>query len=125
MCAQLLVLLVLACLAGLIVGWFSGAPRGTLLRLLNKPKKAPPPPVLVPPGPTPRLVPADSPKATRARSIAAPGTRQTPPGIKRSGPIDYIAVFGDPVEGNEATRVDYLLDPGDEEDEATDPSHTP
>ena|SRR6185503_18209772 len=124
MCVRYVVILALACLVGLVIGWISGAPRGTLLRLLNRPKKTSLP-VLVPPGPPPRLVPGDSPNATRARTVAAPGPRQTPVGNRRPGAIDYLAVFGDPPEGSDTTRVDYLLEPGDEDEPPTDPSHTP
>jgi hypothetical protein len=113
--APLVLLLLLACLLGFAVGWLGGGPR-VLLRLLNKPKKAPPP-ILVPPGPTPRLVAGDSPKATRARSTDANGPRQTPAGIRRSGAIDYIAVFTAPAEGRRNARLDYLLESGEQEDE--------
>jgi len=118
--APLALLLLLACLVGFVIGWFGGGPR-VLLRLLNKPKKTPPP-ILIPPGPTPRLVPGDSPNATRARSIPAPGARQTPTGMRRSGPIDYIAVFTGPPDGRDNARVDYLLEPG-EEDESQAKGH--
>ena len=28
--------------------------------------------------------------------------------------VDYIAVFSDPAQGREEARVDYLLEPGDD-----------
>jgi hypothetical protein len=118
----LVFLLVLACLVGLIAGWRTPVPRVTFLRPLNKPKRAAPPAVLVPPGPTPRLIPSESSKATRPRSTPAPGSRQTPAGIRSSGAIDYIAAFAGSAEASEATRVDYLLEAGDA---AADPPEEP
>jgi hypothetical protein len=104
-------LVALACVVGLIVGRRRKRARVTLLRLLNKPGKAPPA-VLVPPGPVPPLIPGDSPKATRARS-PAPVLRQTPAGMPGSGGIDYIAAFSDPGTASEGARVDYLLETGE------------
>ena len=112
MCALLVILLV-AGLAGLIAGWIAGSPRVTLLRPHNKPKKNAPLPVLVPPGPPPRLIPGESPKAVRSRS-STQWARQSPSGAPRSGMVDYIAVFSDPAQGREEARVDYLLEPGDD-----------
>ena len=73
---RVLTLLAMGCLVGMIVGWVSGGPRETRLHLLEKPKKAHLS-VLVPPGPAPRLIPNDSPNATRARWTRAPVSRQT------------------------------------------------
>lgn len=120
---RVLALLALACAIGMIAGRRDRRPRGTTqLRLHNKPKKTPPP-ILVPPGPTPPLIPADSPKATRRARSATPAQRQTPPGIPSSGVVDYIAAFSDSAEGLDATRVDYLLESGEAgELQATEPS---
>jgi len=115
---RVLVLVTLACVVGLIAGRRSRRSRGTPLRLLNRPKKTLPS-ILVPRRPVPPLIPADSPKATRARS-AAPARRQTPAGISSSGVVDYIAAFSDSGKEGEAARVDYLLEAG--EGEAADPS---
>jgi hypothetical protein len=115
MCALLVILLV-AGLAGLIAGWIASSPRVTLLRPHNKPKKNAPLPVLVPPGPPPRLIPGESPKAVRSRSSTAQLARQTPSGTPRSGMVDYIAVFSDSGEGREEPRVDFLLEPGEEDE---------
>jgi hypothetical protein len=105
---RVLTLLAMGCLIGVIAGWLSGGPRETHFRLLNKPKKTHLS-VLVPPGPAPRLIPRDSPNATRASSTRAPVPRQTPVGATRSGVIDYIAAFADSGEASEGVRVDYLL----------------
>ena len=117
---RVLMLVALAGVVGVIAGCRDRRSRGVPLRLLHKPKKTSPPRVLVPPGPVPTLIPAQSPKATRARSsVAVP--RQTPAGIPSSGVIDYIAAFSESAKGNEETRVDYVLESGDGEDEVTDP----
>jgi len=104
---------------GLIAGWISRDPREPRVHLLNKPKKTRLP-ILVPPGPAPRLIPSDSPNATRPRSTRAPLTRQTPIGAARPRVIDYIAAFADSAEANEGGRVDYLLVSSDVE-EVLDP----
>jgi len=111
---RVLALLALACALGLIVGRRDPRPRGTQLRLHNKPKKMPPT-ILVPPGPAPYLVPGDSPKATRRAGSTVPVLRQTPDGIPSSGLIDYLAPFSASAEGGEGTRVDYLLEAGEAE----------
>jgi hypothetical protein len=111
---RVLALLALACALGLIVGRRDRRPRGTQLRLHNKPKKTAPT-ILVPPGPAPPLIPGDSPKATRRAGSTVPVLRQTPDGIPSSGLIDYLAPFSDSAEGSEGTRVDYLLEAGEAE----------
>jgi len=111
---RVLALLALACAIGLIAGQRDRRPRGTQLRLHNKPKKALPT-ILIPPGPAPHLIPGDSPKAARRAGSNAPALRQTPDGIPSSGLIDYIAPFSDSAEGSEGTRVDYLLEAGEGE----------
>jgi hypothetical protein len=103
-------LFVLGCLAGLIAGWVSGGVRKTRFRLFNKPKKTSLP-VLVPPGPAPRLIPNDSPNATRPQRTRAPLGHPMPAGATH---FDYIAVFAESGQGSEADRVDYLLVPDDE-----------
>lgn len=112
---RVLILFAMGCVIGLIAGWVGGAPRDAHVRLFNKPKKKVRLSVLVPPGPAPRLVPGDSPNATRARSTRPPVPRQTPAGATGSGAVDYIAAFGDPADT--ADRVDYLLASSDGEGE--------
>jgi len=113
---RVLTLLAMGCLVGLIAGWVNGGPRDTRFRLLNKQKKTQLS-VLVPPGPTPRLIPSDSPNAARARWTTGSVSRQTPVATG-SGVIDYLAAFADPAEVNEGDAVDYLLVAGDGEDES-------
>jgi hypothetical protein len=115
---QTLVLLAIACLIGAIAGWARKGPRKPRVRLLIKPQKTPPP-VLVPPGPTRRLIPSDSAKATRPRPAPAPAPRMTPVSTTRSGIVDYIAPFVDAGESSEKARVDYLLE-SDESVEESD-----
>jgi hypothetical protein len=117
---RVLTLLAMGCLVGMITGWASGGPRETRFRLLNKPKKTHLS-VLAPPGPAPRLIPSDSPNATRARWTRAPVSRQTPAGATGSSAVDYIAVFADSAEASEGARVDYLLESSDSEEESVDP----
>ena len=117
---RVLTLVAMGCLVGMIVGWASGGPREPRFRPFNKPKKMRVS-VLVPPTPAPRLVPGDSPNATRARSVRAPLSRQTPAAGRRSGVIDYIAVFSDAGEASGGSRVDYLLVSGDSAEESPDP----
>jgi hypothetical protein len=97
----------------MITGWVKGGPRETRVRLLTKGKKTRLS-VLVPPGPAPRLIPSESPNATRARWPHGPVSRQTRVGATGSGVIDYIAAFADPAEASEGEAVDYLL-PSEEE----------
>lgn len=111
---RVLALLVLACALGLIAGHRDRRPRGTQLRLHNKPKKTLPT-ILIPPGPAPHLIPGDSPRATRRAGSNAPVLRQTPDGIPSSGLVDYIAPFSESAEGGEGTRLDYLLEAGEGE----------
>jgi hypothetical protein len=88
----------------MIAGWVGRGASEPRVRLLVKPKKTPLS-VLVPPGPAPRLIPSDSPKATRARS-----TERVPPaGGRRYAVIDYTAAFASSAEAKERARVDYLL----------------
>lgn len=108
---RVLTLLAMGCVVGIIAGWTCGGPRETRFRLLNKPKKTHLS-VLVPPGPAPRLIPSDSPNATRSRSRRASVPRQTPDNTTRSGIVDYIAAFAD-AKANERGGVDYLLVSGD------------
>lgn len=115
---RVLTLLAMGCLVGMIAGWVSVAPRETRFRLLNKPKKTRLS-VLVPPGPAPRLIPRDSPNATRASR--APVSRQTPAGATRPRVINYIAAFGDSAEASAGGRVDYLLISSDSVGESLDP----
>jgi hypothetical protein len=118
---RVLMLIAMGCLIGMIAGWASGGPRETRFRLLNKPKKTQVS-VLVPPGPAPRLIPGDSPNATRARSTRAPVLRQTPAaGPARSRVIDYIAPFADPAARSEAARIDYLLSSSEDVEQSLDP----
>jgi hypothetical protein len=114
---RVLTLVALGCVVGTIIGWVRRSPHVTGVRLLHKPKKMRLS-VLVPPTPAPRLVPGDSPNATRARSIRAPLPRQTPAGAPRSGAIDYIAAFADPGKARGGSRVDYLLVSSDSEEES-------
>jgi hypothetical protein len=113
---RVLTLLAMGCLFGMIVGWVSRDPREPRFRLLNKPKKTPLS-ILVPPGPAPRLIPSDSPKVTRPRSMRAPVPRQTPVGAARPRVIDYLAAFSDSADGSEGDRVDYVLVLGDSVDQ--------
>jgi hypothetical protein len=117
---RLLTLLAMGCLVGVIAGWVGGGPRETRFRLLNKPKKTRLS-VLVPPGPAPRLIPRDSPNATRPSSTRAPMPRQTPAGATRPRVVTYIAAFADAAEASEAGRVDYLLLSSDSAGESLDP----
>ena len=121
---RVLTLLAMGCLVGMIAGWVGGGPRETHFRPLNKPKKMRLS-VLVPPGPAPRLIPSDSPNATRARWTRAPVSRQTPAGATGSGVIDYIAAFADSAEASEGGRVDYLLVSSDSVGESLDPPDPP
>ena len=109
---RLLALLAIAALVGMIVGWGRGRPRTPRVRLFSKPTKTPLS-VLVPPGPAPRLIPSDSPKATRARSPPRP-TRANGPRFKV---VDYLAAFADSPEASQKERVDYLLVSSDSEEE--------
>jgi hypothetical protein len=106
---HVLTLLALGCLVGVIIGLLRRDPHEPRVRLVNKPKKTPLS-ILVPPGPAPRLIPGDSPHATRPRSTRAPVTRQTPIGAARPRVIDYLAAFADPAAASEEARVDYLLE---------------
>jgi hypothetical protein len=115
---QTLVLLAIACLVGAIAGWARKGARKPRVRLLVRPQKAPPP-VLIPPGPTQRLIPSDSPKATRVRPTPTPAPRMTPVSTTRSGIVDYIAPFADSGEATDNARVDYLLE-SDESIESPD-----
>ena len=108
---QVWCLLALGCVVGVIAAWVSRGPRKTRLRLLNKPTKARLP-VLVPPGPAPRLIPSDSPNATRPVGTGAPLSRQLPAGATH---INYIAAFADSGKGSEGGRVDYLLVASDDD----------
>src|SRR5690348_2105602 len=99
---RVLTLLAMGCVVGMIAGWARGGPRETRFRLFNKPMKARPS-VLVPPGPAPRLIPGDSPNATRASWSRSQVPRQTAAGATRSG-IDYLAAFADSVEAIEDAR---------------------
>jgi hypothetical protein len=119
---RVLTLLAMACLVGMIAGWTSGGPREPRVRLLTKPKKTEQLSVLVPPGPTPRLIPSDSPNATRARPGRAPVPRQTPAGTSRSGIVDYIAPFTDAAKTSGEGRLDYLLESDDSVEEPLDPA---
>jgi hypothetical protein len=109
-------LLAMASLAGMLARRGRRGARKPRLRLLNKPKKTPLS-VLVPPGPAPRLIPSDSPKATRAQGTRAPMSHQLPAGATH---IDYIAAFADSAEASKGGRVDYLLVSNDSEGEARD-----
>jgi hypothetical protein len=115
---RVLTLLAMGCLVGMIAGWASGGPREPRVRLLKKPKKTHLS-VLVSPGPAPRLIPGDSPNATRARWRRAEVSRQTPIGATQSGGIHYIAAFADPAEASDDSHIDYLLE-SDEIEPATD-----
>ena len=114
---RVLLLLAIACLVGMIAGRVSVGPRETRFRLLNNPKRKRLS-VLVPPGPAPRLIPHDSPNATRASSTPAPMSRQTTAGATRPRTIDYIAAFADSAEVSAESRIDYLLISSDSVDEA-------
>jgi hypothetical protein len=104
-----LALLALGCCIGLIAGWVGKAPRKTRVRLLTKPKDTDLS-VLVAPGPAPRLVPGDSPHATRPHA-RAPLPRQPPAPVTH---VNYSAAFSDPGKDQEEERVDYLLLASDE-----------
>jgi hypothetical protein len=106
-----LALIALVFLVGTLAGRARKAPREPRVRLLARPKKMRLT-VLVPPGPAPRLVPGDSPNATRARAARVSVPRTAPVGTG-SGIIDYIAPFGGSAEPGEPARVDYLLEPDD------------
>ena len=116
---RVLTLLAMGCLVGVIAGWASGGPRETRLRLLKKPKKARLS-VLVSPGPAPRLIPGDSPHATRSRWARAQVSRQTPIGDTHPRVLHYFAPFADAAAASEDARVDYLL----ESDEADAPTES-
>jgi hypothetical protein len=117
---RVLTLLAIGCLVGILAGWASRDPRETHFRLLNRPRKTGLP-VLVPPGPAPRLIPSDSPNSTRARWTRAPVSCQTRASATRSGVIDYIAAFADSAEASDGDRVDYLLVSSDSLAESLDP----
>jgi hypothetical protein len=117
---RVLGLVAMVCLVGTIAGRARKGPREPRVRLLSKPKKTSLT-VLVPPGPAPRLIPGESPNATRARPAPAFVSRQVPAGTG-SGIIDYIAPFAGSGEGSENARVDYLLE-SDDDAEALDPPH--
>jgi hypothetical protein len=108
---RVLALVAMVCLVPTIAGRAGRGAREPRVRLLTRPKKTSLT-VLVPPGPAPRLVPGESPNATRARPAHAPVPRQAPAGAG-SGIIDYIAPFAGSGEGNEKARVDYLLESGE------------
>jgi hypothetical protein len=116
---RVLALLVMGCVVGLVVSWSRGGPPDIRFRLLNKPKKTQLS-VLVPPGPAPRLIPSESPNATRARAARSPVPRPAPVSATRPGIIHYIAAFADPAKASERVRVDYLLVSGDSADESPD-----
>jgi hypothetical protein len=97
---RVLALLAVGCVVGLVARRSRGGSPGIRFRLFNKPKKTQLS-VLVPPGPAPRLIPSESPNATRACSARAPVPRQASTGASRSGFIDYIAAFSDSTEGSE------------------------
>ena len=118
---RVLALLAMGGIVGLIIGWARGRPPAPRVRLLNKPKKTQLS-VLVPPGPTPRLIPSEAPNATRARPSHFPVLRQTPAGTRHSAFIDYIAAFSDSAETSERCRVDYLLVSEDKVEESLDPA---
>jgi hypothetical protein len=115
---RVLTLVAMVCLIGTIAGWTGKGARAPRIRLFTKPKKTQLT-VLVPPGPAPRLVPGDSPNATRPRPAPAPVPRVAPPGTG-SGIIDYIAPFAGSGEAGEKARVDYLLE-SEESGESLDP----
>jgi hypothetical protein len=118
---RVLMLVAVGCLVGIIVGRARrDRPRETRFRLYNKPQKVRVS-VLVPPTPAPRLIPSESPNATRARSIGAPVSRPTPVGAAGLGVIHYIAAFADSAEASGGTRIDYLLVSSDGEEESADP----
>lgn len=101
-------LFAIGCVVGLIAG--SVRRRRTIrFGLIHKPQKSSPV-VLVPPGPVPRLIPGDSPNATRARQSHAQVLRQTPANATGAGMVDYIAAFAGP-EKTEGKPIDYLLEP--------------
>lgn len=112
-------LVVMGCLVGMIIGWVVRSPPDTRFRLLHKPKKMPLS-VLVPPTRAARLIPGDSPNATRALSSCAPMPRPAPVSARRLAGIDYIAVFSDSTKPGAGTRVDYLLEAGDGAEESLD-----
>jgi hypothetical protein len=115
----LLALVAVVFLVGTLSGRARGNPRDPRVRLLAKPKRTRLT-VLVPPGPTPRLIPSESPNATRARPVPAAAPRRMPGA--GSGIIDYIAPFVSSGEARDTLRVDYLREPGD--DESPDPPAT-
>ena len=106
-----LALVAMMCLVGMIVGWARRLPRERRVRLRARPDRAPLT-VLVPPGPAPRLIPSDSPNATRPRPVADPVPRMAPAGTG-SGIVDYIAPFAGAGGAGESARLDYLLESGD------------
>lgn len=107
-------------LVGTLSGRARGNPRDTRVRLLAKPKRTGLT-VLVPPGPAPRLIPSEAPNATRARPVPAAAPRKMP--RASSGIIDYIAPFVGSGDAGDNARLDYLLEPG--EDEPPDPPDMP
>jgi hypothetical protein len=113
---RVLTLLAIGGLVGMLLGWLGRDPREPQIRLLNKPKKEDLS-ILVPAGPAPRLIPGDSPNATRPRSTRAPVPRQTPVGAARPRVIDYLAAFADSPDASGEARVDYLLESGDNVEE--------
>lgn len=112
-----LTLFAIGALVGLIAGWISRGPREARFRLINKPKKTRLE-VLVPPGPAPRLIPGDSPRATRARSTGAP---VPPAGGRAYTVINYSAAFAGSAEASKDVRIDYLLVSSDSVGESRDP----
>jgi len=118
---RVLILIAMGCVVGMIAGCANGGPRETGFRLLHKPKKERLS-VLVPPGPAPRLVPSDSPHATRARSNRAEVSRQTTADATRGGAVDYLAAFAESEKAKEVGRVDYLLLSTDSVDESVEPA---
>jgi hypothetical protein len=115
---RVLTLLAMGCLVGVIAGWVrGGGPRQPRVRLYIKPKKTHLS-VLVPPGPTPRLIPRESPNATQASWTRTPVSRRTRVGATRNGVIDYLAAFADSADASDEARVDYLLIPSDSAEES-------
>jgi hypothetical protein len=119
-----LTLLAMGCCVGVIAGWVNGGPREPRVRLRTKPTKTPLS-VLVSPGPAPRLIPADSPNARRARWSRAPVSRQTPVGATHPRVLHYLAPFADPAEASEDARLDYILEADDSVEEPAESSADP
>jgi hypothetical protein len=80
------------------------------VRLFNKPQERDLS-VLVPPGTAPRLIPGDSPNATRPSGARVQMTRQPPAVVTH---VDYSAAFSDSGKGKVDGPVDYLLLSSDE-----------